>query len=111
MFIIGYFTIERNIRGLTTKEMERALGFRPGRLTYGARVLVLNREPRQGEFVPAGSTFFPGSTGLNAKELKRTALSYAGCTSKNDCTNASNVLRRLVRITGLNCCPCWSGPG
>jgi hypothetical protein len=74
MTIKGYFTTERNIRGLTTQEIERKLGFRPGRLTHGARVLVLDREPCPGEFLPAGSTLFSGGKGLNADELRRTTF-------------------------------------
>ena len=37
----GYFTVERNIEGATLREIESKLGFRPGRLAQGARVLVL----------------------------------------------------------------------
>ncbi len=72
MTVKGYFTIERNIRGLSTQEIERKLGFRRGRLTHGARVLVLEREPRADEFESAGSTRFSGGKGLNLEELQRT---------------------------------------
>jgi len=60
----GYFTVERNIAGLTLQQMEAALGFRPGRLTNGARVLVLKRPPLVGEFVFAGSTRYSDAKGL-----------------------------------------------
>jgi hypothetical protein len=70
----GYFTVEKNIVGLSTQEIERMLGFRPGRLTQGARIFVLEREPKRGEFVPAGSTLYPDAKGLNSKELERTAF-------------------------------------
>jgi hypothetical protein len=72
MRIKGYFTIERNIRGLSTEEIERSLGFRLGRLTHGARILVLDREPSPNEYVSAGSTLFPAGKGLSASELQRT---------------------------------------
>lgn len=67
MLVDGYFTIERNIRGLTTKQIESKLGFRNGRLTHGARILVLDREPFQHEYEPMGSTLFPGGEGLKAQ--------------------------------------------
>jgi hypothetical protein len=67
----GYFTIERNIEGLTPHDMESKLGFRPGRLTAGAKVLVLVRQPSVGEFVFAGSTVYPDGDGLVAIERRR----------------------------------------
>jgi hypothetical protein len=60
----GYFTVERNIVGLTLREMEDALGFRPGRLASGARVLVLQKQPIVGQFVFAGSTRYSDAEGL-----------------------------------------------
>ena len=72
MFVTGYFTIERNIRGLSTREMELRLGFRPGRLTQGARILVLDREPLPNEYEPVGSSLFPNGTGLDAHALQET---------------------------------------
>jgi hypothetical protein len=60
----GCFTIERNICGLTTQEIEHKLGFRQGRLNQGCRILVLDREPRPGEYVPLGSTLYPRGEGL-----------------------------------------------
>jgi hypothetical protein len=60
----GYFTVERNIVGLSLREMETTLGFRPGRLARGARILVLVRPPNPGEFVFAGSTRYPNADGL-----------------------------------------------
>ena len=72
--IKGYFTTEGNILGLNTKEIETKLGFRRDRLAHGASVLVLDREPRPGEFLFAGSTLFPACQGLNADELRRTTF-------------------------------------
>lgn len=68
----GYFTIERNIQGLTTREIETRLGFRPGRLTHGARVIALAHEPRPDEFEPRGSTRYPDGTGLEKPSLHAT---------------------------------------
>src|SRR4051812_12301176 len=68
----GYFTTEDNIRGLTPKEMEERLGFWPGRLAQGARVLVLDREPRSNEFEPVGSTYYPLGKGLDRSALHKT---------------------------------------
>ena len=48
------------------------LGFRRGRLTHCARILVLDREPFPGEYESAGTTLFPRGEGLNSKELKNT---------------------------------------
>jgi len=72
MFITGYFTTESNVRGLSTREMEVRLGFRPGRLTHGARILVLDREPLPGEFEPVGSTRYSSGQGLDKDQLHRT---------------------------------------
>lgn len=74
LYITGHFTIESNILGLTPREMELRLGFRPGRLTPGARVLILLREPTAGEFEPRGSSFFPAAKGLDQSGLKRTVF-------------------------------------
>jgi hypothetical protein len=67
----GYFTVERNIVGLSLREMESRLGLRPGRLTHGARVLALVRQPFVGEFVFAGSTLYSDAKGLVDVELRR----------------------------------------
>ena len=60
----GYFTIERNIEGLTLLEMESALGYPRGQLLQGARVLVLLEQPAVGQFVFAGSTLTPSADDL-----------------------------------------------
>jgi hypothetical protein len=60
----GYFTIERNILGLNLREMEFKLGFPPGWLAGGARVLLLLKQPSVGKFVYAGSTRYPDARGL-----------------------------------------------
>jgi len=68
----GYFTVERNILGLTLQEMEPLLGLRPGRLTTrGARVLVLSRQPSVGQFVFAGSTRYSDAKGLVGVEQRQ----------------------------------------
>jgi hypothetical protein len=69
VFVQGCFNIERNIRGLTTREIELRLGFRAGRLTHGARILALDREPHPDEFEPLGSTRFAHGTGLSKADL------------------------------------------
>lgn len=70
-YVKGYFTVERNIEGATLREMESKLGFRPGRLTPGARVLVLLNPPSVGQFVYAGSTLFSNAEGLVELEKRR----------------------------------------
>ena len=69
MFVQGCFTIEKNIRGLTIREIELRLGFRTGRLTHGARIIALDREPTVHEFEPLGSTRFANGTGLSKTDL------------------------------------------
>lgn len=69
--VSGYFTTQRNIVGLSLREMESALGLRPGRLTLGARVLALARQPLVGEFAFAGSTLYSDGKGLVDVELRR----------------------------------------
>ena len=74
----GYFTIERNIIGATLSELEQKLGFAPGRLLTGARVLVLKRQPLVGEFVVAGSTRYSNGEGLiPAEERRSVAIPHA----------------------------------
>jgi hypothetical protein len=70
--VTGYFTVERNIVGLSLREMESKLGLRPGRLTPGARVLALLRQPPVGQFVFAGSTLYSDAKGLVNVEQRRT---------------------------------------
>ena len=60
----GYFTVERNIEGATLPELEAKLGFRPGRLSNGARILSLVAQPLIGQFVFAGSTRYSNAKGL-----------------------------------------------
>jgi hypothetical protein len=67
----GYFTVERNIIGASLPEMEAKLGFRPGRLLYGARILLLQRQPVVGEFVFAGSTRYSNAKGLVGLEQRK----------------------------------------
>ena len=69
--VSGYFTVERNIVGLSLPEMESALGLRPGRLTKGACVVALTRQPLVGEFVFAGSTWYSDAKGLVDVEQRR----------------------------------------
>lgn len=67
----GYFTIERNLLGLSPREMELRLGFRSGRLTSGARILVLLRQPKLHEFLFGGSTKFSDAKGLVGAGARR----------------------------------------
>jgi hypothetical protein len=69
--VTGYFTIERNLVGLSPREMETRLGFRPGRLTAGARILVLVRQPTVDEFIFSGSTRYSNAKGLVPPPLRR----------------------------------------
>jgi hypothetical protein len=71
MEVGGYFTVERNIVGASLPEIEAKLGFRPGRLLYGARVLVLQRQPVAGEFAFAGSTRYSDANGLVGLEQRQ----------------------------------------
>ncbi len=74
----GYFTIERNLFGWSPRQMEPRLGFRPGRLTPGARILVLGRQPRLDEFVFAGSTKYSDAKGLvDQKNRALTSIPHA----------------------------------
>ena len=74
----GYFTIERNLVGLSPRQMETRLGFRPGRLTPGARILVLLRQPNLDEFVFAGSTRYSDAKGLvDEKSRRLTSIPHA----------------------------------
>lgn len=70
--VTGYFTIESNILGLNTRQIELRLGFRPGRLDAGARVWVLQRTPRLGEFSCRGSTRVPDGRGLDHQRIAAT---------------------------------------
>jgi hypothetical protein len=76
-YVKGYFTVERNIVGSTLRAMESKLGLRSGRLTHGARVLVLLRQPRVGQFVFAGSTLYSNARGL-VKEERRLNVPIPG---------------------------------
>ena len=69
--VMGYFKIERNIVGLTLQELESKLGFRPGRLADGARVLALMHQPMVGQFAFAGSTRYSDAEGLVPLEQRR----------------------------------------
>jgi hypothetical protein len=60
----GYFTLESNIDGRNLPAMESALGYHPGQLAQGARVLLLLQQPSVGQFVFAGSTLTPDAEDL-----------------------------------------------
>jgi hypothetical protein len=62
--LAGYFTVERNIERLNLLDMESTLGYPPGQLMQGARILVLLEQPSVGQFVFAGSTLTPDATDL-----------------------------------------------
>ena len=68
--VTGCFTLERHIVGPSLREMESKLGMRPGRLTHGARIMALLRQPSVGEFLFAGSTRYPDAKGLVAVERR-----------------------------------------
>jgi hypothetical protein len=70
-YVRGYFTIERNIEGASLYDIEAKLGFRSGRLLYGARVLLLLRQPLAGQFLFAGSTRYSDARGLVRKEQRQ----------------------------------------
>ena len=70
-YVGGYFTVERNIVGATLWDMESKLGFRPGRLIKGARVLVLRQQPGAGQFVFAGSSRYSDAKGLVGIEKRQ----------------------------------------
>ena len=69
MLATGFFTIERNLTGRSTSEIETTLGFRPGRLDKGVRFLELLRPPNLDEFELGGSTRYAGRSGLAMNEL------------------------------------------
>jgi len=76
--VTGYFTVERNLVGLSPREMETRLGFRPGRLTPGARILILARQPTVDDFIFAGSTRYPDANGLVDEARRRvTSIPHA----------------------------------
>jgi hypothetical protein len=76
--VTGYFTIDRNLVGLSPREMETSLGFRPGRLTPGARILVLVRQPTLDDFIFAGSTRYSDANGLvDASQRRLTSIPHA----------------------------------
>ena len=64
----GYFTIERHLIGANIKDINKKLGFPPNYLLHGARVLVITDEVKVGDFLFAGSTWYPDVKG-NPKGL------------------------------------------
>jgi hypothetical protein len=62
--LAGYFSLERNIEGLNLLDLESTLGYPPGQLLQGARILVLLEQPSVGQFVFAGSTLTPDAGDL-----------------------------------------------
>ncbi|MGE3173963.1 MAG: hypothetical protein AB7O97_15160 [Planctomycetota bacterium] len=72
--ITGYFTIERNLEGLSTLDMERRLGFPTGRMAAGAKVWLLSRHPDLGQFESWGSTLTPDGDGLNRAVMLRCGI-------------------------------------
>ena len=66
--VAGYFTIERHIVGADVAEITRKLGFPPNYLRHGARILVIVDRVEVGEFLFAGSTWYPDEDG-NPKGL------------------------------------------
>jgi len=60
--VIGYFTIERHILNADVGEITQKLGFPPNYLLHGARILVIVDRVEVGEFLFAGSTWYPMRT-------------------------------------------------
>jgi hypothetical protein len=52
--VSGYVTKEKFLKGRTLEEIEKTLGYHPGRLANGATFLKLDRVPAPGEFSLAG---------------------------------------------------------
>lgn len=52
--VSGYVTKEKFLKGRTLEEIEKILGYHPGRLANGATFLKLDRVPQPGEFSLAG---------------------------------------------------------
>jgi hypothetical protein len=52
--VSGYVTKEKFLKGRTLAEIEKTLGYHPGRLAGGATFLKLDRVPQPGEFRLAG---------------------------------------------------------
>ncbi len=73
--VSGYFTIERHLVSADVGEITRKLGFPPDYLLHGARILVIVDEIRVGDFLFAGSTFYPDNDGnpdgLVARDLRQ----------------------------------------
>lgn len=86
--VSGCFTTENNVLGKSTSELERTLGFRPGRLDAGAKIWALDRVPQLHEFLPLGSTRFSGGEGLNLARLAATRA-----------IPGAWLNRRLVKVT------------
>jgi len=66
--VAGYFTIERHLVSADVGEITRKLGFPPSYLLHGARILVIVEKIDVGEFLFAGSTWYPDEDG-NPKGL------------------------------------------
>jgi hypothetical protein len=66
--VSGYFTIERHLVGADVREITKKLGFPPNYLLHGARVLVIVEKIEVGDFLFAGSTWYPDEDG-NPKGL------------------------------------------
>jgi len=73
----GYFTIERNIMGLNTSEIESTLGFRPGRFDKGVIFLELLQRPTLDQFEQGGSTRYSARKGLKINELTPRIIPFA----------------------------------
>jgi hypothetical protein len=69
--------LERNIVGLNLCEMEDAIGYIPGQLRDGCRILLLVEQPSVGQFAFAGSSLTPAAEHL-VPQPKREHIPIAG---------------------------------
>ena len=70
--VFGYFTIESHLVGADTDQITKMMGFPPIYLRDGARILVIVDKVRVGEFLFAGSTWYPGDPDPKKEGHKRT---------------------------------------
>lgn len=74
----GYITQDKFLLGQSLAELEKRLGFHPGRLAWGASVVRLERLPLPNEFQLAAYSMtaehrHQGPTGLDIRKLKELA--------------------------------------
>lgn len=109
----GFFTQARYLRGQPPDEIERRLGYRPGRLRQGYWLLYLTRLPTVGEFGLRGYSHLSGgveqghlpeSAGKPHAEARLAAEGFDVETLKRNALNEAFTLsgeRRLAKILPL----------